>query len=68
MTKVEDMHGGTIRVYVQQHLTEDEAKHIGRLVFTLGALHDTDLKTVVVRDTSGVDTNVYRFSIPALDQ
>lgn len=60
VTDVEDMGAGTIRVYVQEHLSDDERDTMARHTFNMGAYNNTDLTVVVVRDASGTDSNHYR--------
>lgn len=59
VTKVEDISSGTIRVYVQDSLTDDQSADVARWFMNMGCGSDDSLKldTVVVRDTSGVDRN-----------
>lgn len=60
VTEVEDISSGTIRVYVQENLTDDGRALVARHMITLGALDDDELQTVVVRDASGIDSNHFR--------
>lgn len=60
VSQYEDVSSGTIRVHVQEELTKDERATIARHVFNMGAYDNADLKTVVVRDTTGKDSNHYR--------
>jgi hypothetical protein len=59
ITQWEDVSAGTIRVYVQENLTRDEAKTVGQNIW--GLTHDVvpDLTTVVVRGADGVDVNYF---------
>ena len=59
ITQWEDVSTGTIRVYVQENLTRDEAKTVGQNIW--GLTHDVvpDLTTVVVRGADGVDVNYF---------
>ena len=59
ITQWEDVSSGTIRVYVQENLTRDEAKTVGQNIW--GLTHDVvpDLTTVVVRGADGVDVNYF---------
>ncbi|MFB7842538.1 hypothetical protein [Microbacterium sp. NPDC056052] len=69
VTGVEDISSGTIRVLVQEPLTKPGRVEVARHVFNLGGGMDTtDLKVVVVRDASGVDSNHYRSDFPYLPQ
>lgn len=52
---VEDVSSGTIRVNVQQNLTDAERQEIADLVHGLGYVEE--LETIVVRDASGLDSN-----------
>lgn len=68
VTEIEDVSAGTIRVYVQENLTDDGREEVARHVFNLGAWDNTDLTVVVVRDASGIDSNHYRRDFPYLPQ
>jgi len=57
VTEVEDVSPGTIRVNVQDNLTDDGRKEIARHMFNMGAMRNDELTTVVVRDLSGRDSN-----------
>lgn len=62
---------GTIRVIVQESLTDDGKEKTARWVFNMGCVVDdgmTPLDTVVVRDISGVDKNFFanRMNPPVL--
>lgn len=68
VTSVEDVSGGTIRVFVQQDLSELDREEIARQVFNLGAFNNTALQTVVVQGADGRDSNHYRSDFPYLPQ
>ncbi len=59
ITQWEDVSTGTIRVYVQENLTREEAKTVGQNIW--GLTHDVvpDLTTVVVRGADGADVNYF---------
>ena len=57
VTEVEDVSSGTIRVHVQENLTDEGREEIARHMFNMGAMQNDDLTTVVVRDLSGSDSN-----------
>lgn len=61
----EDVSSGTVRMFVQNDITKDEAKTVG--IFTMGAV-GTDIEEldfIVVRGTDGLDVNVARSDVPA---
>ena len=64
----EDIGAGTIRVYVQENLTKDEAVYLGENVLSLTGLNIEDLDTVVIRGADGIDVNTYRRNVPLLNQ
>lgn len=68
VTDVEDVSSGTIRVFVQETLTDAGREEIARQVFSLGAWDLIELDTIVVQDASGVDSNHYRRDFPAIPQ
>lgn len=62
VTEIEDMYEGTVRIHVQQNLTDTGREDLARGVFNfVAASAEPDaLETVVVRDASGRDSNHYR--------
>jgi hypothetical protein len=68
VTGVEDVGAGTIRVLVQENLSDAQRAEVARHVFNLGAWDNTALSIVVVPDASGVDSNHYRRDYPYLPQ
>lgn len=54
---VERVHGDTVDLRVQEHLSEDEKVAIGQWMFNMSGQQDYD--TFVVTDTSGRDQNVF---------
>lgn len=68
ITEWEDVSAGTIRVHVQESLSDDRAHELGRNILSLTGLQVADLDTVVVRGTDGVDVNVYSTEVPLLSQ
>lgn len=61
----EDVSSGTVRMFVQNDITKDEAKTVG--IFAMGAVGTDieDLDFIVVRGTDGLDVNVSRSDVPA---
>lgn len=55
MAKIEDVSEGTIRAYIQYDLSDSERQQAADEVQGLGWTED--LKTVVIRDASGLDSN-----------
>ena len=55
LTEIEDVSDGTIRAYVQYDLSDAEREAVANSVHGLG--YTEDLKVVVVRDVSGLDSN-----------
>lgn len=68
VTDVEDVSTGTIRAFVQENLADDGREEVARHVFNMGAMENTDLTVVVVRDASRRDSNHYRSDFPYLTQ
>lgn len=60
ITEYEDVSARTIRVYVQAELSDAEREETATHVFNMSGTTADQLSTVVVRDTSGVDSNHYR--------
>lgn len=60
VTKYEDVSTGTVRVYVQENLTDNGRDEVARHVRNMGGYGNDDLKTIVVRDASGVDSNHFK--------
>ncbi len=54
---IETMYDGTIRVHYQEALTDDQRDEVARHVFNLTAPTVPELDTVVIRDSTGVDSN-----------
>lgn len=48
---------GTVRVYAQADFTDDEREDLARWVANMTCDPVPDLDTIVVRDTSGIDSN-----------
>lgn len=61
VSKIEDVSSGTIRVYVQEDQTDEQAELTARWFMNMTCSDIEELKTVVVRDTSGVDRNHFMF-------
>ena len=61
----EDVSSGTVRVFVQDDISKEEATAIGRDIMTMTGFEIEDLSTVVVRGTNGLDVNFFRDEIPA---
>ncbi|WP_072314409.1 hypothetical protein [Agrococcus sp. Marseille-P2731] len=53
----EDISADTIRVHVDDELTDADREEVARLTFELGAADDQALRSVVVRDATGVDSD-----------
>lgn len=68
VAKVEDRTPGTITVFVDQDLGQQQRETIGEDVFVKGAPHNTDLTTVVVRDAPGDETTVERGNVQDITQ
>ena len=60
VTEYEDVSDGTVRVYVQETLTDTGRDEVARHVFNMSGMTSDELSTVVVRDASGKDSNHYR--------
>lgn len=66
ITGFEDVSSGTVRMFVQDDISKEEAKTVG--IFAMGAVGTDieDLDFIVVRGTDGLDVNVSRSDVPAL--
>lgn len=68
ITKFEDYGSGNVLVHVQEDISEDEAKEVGKNVMGAVGLDVKEVDFIVVRGTDGRDVNVSRNDIPALRQ
>lgn len=59
VTEIEDMGASTIRVYVQESLTDPARDDVARWFFNMTCMDVPDVDTIVVRDVSGLDSNHY---------
>lgn len=59
VTEIEDMGASTIRVYVQESLTDPARDDVARWFFNMTCMDVPDVDTIVVRDASGLDSNHY---------
>lgn len=57
ITEFADESSGTVRVYVQENLTDADRDALAKMIY--GLVHATvpDLRTIVIRDASGTDSN-----------
>lgn len=60
ITEYESLGSDTVRVYVQENLDDSGRDEIARQVATMTMLSPDELRVIVVRDASGVDSNHYR--------
>lgn len=60
ITSIDEMNSSTVRVHVQESLSESEKKRTGSWTILMTCSEVPALDTVVVRDTSGIDTNVFK--------
>lgn len=67
IASIEDVSAGTIRVNYQNPLDKAGRDLVAKHVFQLAGITVTDLDTVIIRDTSGRDSNHYRRDIPMLN-
>ncbi|WP_313277742.1 hypothetical protein [Timonella senegalensis] len=56
ISEIEPMYTGTYRVHLQTEATSEDRETVARWVTTMGCA-DVELDTIVVRDTTGRDTN-----------
>lgn len=54
---IETLNSGTVRVNVQTPLMDDERDMFARWVFNMACSDTPELDTVVINDTSGIDSN-----------
>lgn len=59
IVKFEDAGSGDVRVYVQDDISKDQAKQVGRMVMA-SASDLKNLQWVIVQGTDGLDVNVSR--------
>lgn len=64
-TSFDTLNADTIRVHVQDTLTDKAAEHAALWLINMTCA-TVDVSTVVVRDTSGVDRNFYRGKLAAI--
>lgn len=57
LTEIEDMYDGTVRVYIQENLTDAQRERAANDVQSLGYVEG--LEVIVIRDASGRDSNHY---------
>ena len=57
ITEFEDVSSDTVRVYVQENLSDADRDALAKMIY--GLVHETvpELRTIVVRDPSGTDSN-----------
>lgn len=60
ITEYESLGSDTVRVYVQESLDDSGRDEIARQIGTMTMLSSDELRVIVVRDASGVDSNHYR--------
>jgi hypothetical protein len=68
ISDLENVNSSTVRINIQTRLDKDEAKRAGTVAFGLVGGQLEQVKTIVIRDASGVDkANVYRNDVPVLN-
>lgn len=60
ITGIEDVSTGTVRVHMQTELTDAERDDAAHWVMNMSCMKVEDLDTVVIRDTTGVDSNHFK--------
>lgn len=57
ITEFEDESSGAVRVYVQENLSDADRDALAKMIY--GLVHATvpELRTIVIRDASGTDSN-----------
>ncbi|GEE02661.1 hypothetical protein nbrc107696_31070 [Gordonia spumicola] len=63
ITSIDTMGDDTVRVHVQELMSESAKKKTGSWTMKMTCSEVPALDTVVVRDISGIDTNVFKFNI-----
>ena len=66
VAELEDMGAGTIRAHVQEQLTDADRERTAHWLANMSCTSVPDLDTIVVRDTSGIDSNHYLREIEGL--
>lgn len=64
IASIETLNTSTVRVNFQTELTDEERGQYGDWVLNMACGTTTDLSTVVVRDTSGIDSNRFLSDSP----
>ena len=66
IAELEDMGAGTIRAHIQELLTDADRERTAHWLANMSCTDVPDLDTIVVRDTSGIDSNHYLREIEGL--
>lgn len=66
VTELEDMGADTIRAHVQEQLADADRERTAHWLANMSCTDVPDLDTIVVRDTSGIDSNHYLREIEGL--
>lgn len=66
ITEIETLNTSTIRVHLQDSFTDSERDDAARWVFNMSCINVPELDTVVIRDTSGLDSNHYAHDFPRI--
>lgn len=64
MHSFESIGSSTVRVHVQEEMTEAEEEQMARWFFNMTCQEVPELETLVVRDVGGVDSNFYAHRFP----
>lgn len=59
ITQVEGLNDSTVRIYVQELLSDEETETTAHWVFNMSCMDEPNLNVVVIRDLGGVDRNFY---------
>lgn len=66
VTGFEDISNSTLRVFVQENLTDSGRDDVARWLFNMSCASVPETDTIVVRDASGIDSNHYASALSNL--
>lgn len=66
ISDIEEMSDSTVRVHVQESMTDEEREQMGRWFFNMTCQEVPELDTVVVNDVSGLDSNHFAYEFPRM--
>lgn len=64
ITEIEDMGASTVRVYLQENLSDTDRADVARWLFNMTCMEVPEVETIVVQDSTGLDSNHYAREFP----